>query len=194
MYKDFHYYGTYVAARYAGYAPNEAQTIAHSAQYVDDSIHSRLINKGEQGIDFQPIPTCHTTGELCWTTIGSGPSISELHQVWVPFHFLPGNYRSQALPDPNSSMRIRNYTGPQHDSGIFTSWNYDDRAKWEFKLQCLPDSPISTAMINEIIDKYKGQPHELHLIGLRMHVLADTAAHSCILCRNSGLACKRCWG
>jgi hypothetical protein len=178
MYKDFHYYGTYVAARYAGYAPNEAQIIAHAAQYVDDSIHSRLINKGEHGIDFQPIPTCHTTGELCWTTIGSGPSISELHQVWVPFHFLPGNYRSQALPDPNASIRIRNYTGPQHDSGIFTSWNYDDRAKWEFKLQCLPGSPISTAMINEITDKYKGQPHELHLIGLRMHVLADTAAHA----------------
>ncbi|MGD9158105.1 MAG: hypothetical protein PVG39_06855 [Desulfobacteraceae bacterium] len=34
---DFHYYGTYVAARLAGYDFTSAQTIAHAAQYVDDS-------------------------------------------------------------------------------------------------------------------------------------------------------------
>lgn len=178
MYKDFHYYGTYVAACYAGYSAKEAQIIAHAAQYVDDSVHTLLINQGDYGIDFQPIPTCHTTSELGWTTVGSGPSLSELHQVWVPFHFLPGNYKSQTLPDPNASLRIKEYTGPTHDSGIFTSWKYDDKAKLEFKLLCLPESPISIAMINDIIDKHKGKPYELHLIGLRMHVLADTAAHA----------------
>lgn len=47
MDKDFHYYGTYVAVRYAGYSTVEAQTIAHAAQYVDDSTHSRLINMGD---------------------------------------------------------------------------------------------------------------------------------------------------
>lgn len=175
---DFHYYGTYVAACYAGYSTDEAQIIAHAAQYVDDSVHKLLINQRDYDIDFQPIPTCHTTGELGWTTVGSGPSISELHQVWVPFHFLPGNYKSQTLPDPNASSRIKEYTGPTNDSGIFTSWKYDDKAKLEFKLLCLPESSISIAMINDIIDKHKGKPYELHLIGLRMHVLADTAAHA----------------
>ncbi len=182
MDKDFHYYGTYVAACYAGYSTKEAQTIAHAAQYVDDSVHKLLINQGDYDIDFQPIPTCHTTGELGWTTVGSGPSLSELHQVWIPFHFLPGNYESQTLPDSNASSRIRKYTGPQHDSfpPVFPikSWDYKDKAKLEFKLLCLPESPMAIAMVNDIINKHVEQPYELHLIGLRMHVLADTAAHA----------------
>lgn len=33
-------------------------------------------------------------------------------------------------------------------------------------------------MINDIIDNHKGKPYELQLIGLRMHVFADTAAHA----------------
>ncbi|WP_440946911.1 DUF6765 family protein [Methanosarcina sp. T3] len=182
MDKDFHYYGTYVAACYAGYSAREAQTIAHAAQYVDDSVHRLLINQGDYGIDFQPIPTCHTTGELGWTTVGSGPSLSELHQVWILFHFLPGNYESQTLSDPNASSRMREYTGPQHDSfpSVFPvkSWDYNDKAKLEFRLLCLPESPMAMAMINDIINKHVGQPYETHLIGLRMHVLADTAAHA----------------
>jgi hypothetical protein len=178
MDKDFHYYGTYVAARYAGYSTVEAQTIAHAAQYVDDSTHSRLINMGDFDIDFTPIPTTHTKEELGWTTVSSGPSLSELHQVWIPFHFLPGNYRSQALPDPNYSSRIREYTGPRNDSFFTRKWKYNEKAEWEFKLLCSPDSPMAIEMINDIINNHKGKPYELHLIGLRMHVFADTAAHA----------------
>jgi hypothetical protein len=184
MYKDFHYYGTYVAARYAGYEHKDAQKIAKAAQYVDDSTHARLIKKGEYGIDFQPIPTFHPLDELIGTTVGAGPSLSELHQVWLPFHFLPGNYKSQTLPDPNASSRMREYTGPKHDSFPhfspipITSWDYDDKAMWEFKLLCLPESSLAIAMINDIINNHKGKPYELLLIGLRMHVFADTAAHA----------------
>ncbi len=174
MFKDFHYYGTYVAACYAGYSADEAQIIAHAAQYVDDSVHDRLINYGDYKIDFRPIPTCHTSEELEKVSFGSGPTLSELHQVWIPFHFLPGNY----TPDPNASSRIKEYTGLTHHSNLIHSFDYDDQAKWEFSLLCLPESPMATAMINDIIDNHKGEPYELHLIGLRMHVLADTGAHA----------------
>lgn len=177
MDKDFHYYGTYVAACYAGYSAKEAQIIAHAAQYVDDSFHNRLIDEKEYGIDFQLIPTCHTISELAWTTVGGlGPSLSELRQVWVPFHFLPGNYESQTLPDPNASSRVINYEGPT--SWLPLTWKYDDRAKWEFKLLCLPDSPLSREMINDVTTIHKGLPYELYLTGIRMHALADTVAHA----------------
>jgi hypothetical protein len=176
MNRDFHYYGTYVAACYAGYSKEEAQIIAHAAQYVDDSVCERLINNEDYDIDFHLIPTCHTFTELGWAMSGFiGPTSSELRQVWVPFHFLPGNYKSQTLPDPNYSSRIINYQGPT--SWFHPFWNYEDH-KWEFMLLCLPDSPISTEMINNIITIHKGQPYELYLTGIRMHVLADTAAHT----------------
>lgn len=166
---DFHYYGTYVAACLAGYSKDEAQIIAHAAQYVDDSTDGkhRLIAKGENGIDIQPIPTCHEKAELGWNLITPkgfiSPSSSDLRKVWVLFHFLPGNYK---LKEKYQGATSR------------TTWNYDDQAEWEFNLLCLPDSPLSIEMINNIINKHKGQPYELHLIGVRMHVLADTAAHA----------------
>ncbi len=34
---DFHYYGTYLAAKIAGYNDSDAKTIAYAAQYVDES-------------------------------------------------------------------------------------------------------------------------------------------------------------
>ena len=37
MQKDMHYYGTYAIARVAGLKPKDAQVIAYSAQFVDDS-------------------------------------------------------------------------------------------------------------------------------------------------------------
>jgi hypothetical protein len=49
--------------------------------------------------------------------------------------------------------------------------------KWEFILICLPDSPISIEMINNITTVHKGQIYELYLTGIRMHVLADSGAH-----------------
>jgi hypothetical protein len=113
MNRDFHYYATYVAACFADYSKEQAQIIAHAAQYVDDSVRKRLLNKEDYGFDFQLIPTYHTFKELGLSISGFiGPSPAELSQVWIPFHFLPGNYKSQILPDPSYSSRVINYQGP----------------------------------------------------------------------------------
>lgn len=92
---DFHYYGTYVAARLAGYDLDSAQTIAHAAQYVDDSNKSMLSDSlGHPYIsDFSPIPT----GQSMWDMVDkdifwSEEALNEIADIWVPFHFLPGNY------------------------------------------------------------------------------------------------------
>lgn len=176
---DFHYYGTFIAARLAEYSHNEAVTIAHAAQYVDDSAWgdplgiytSRLIKKGEYGIDFQPIPTCQVMPNVVTS------AIEEKRRIWAPFHFLPGNYESQALPDPEAKKRMIAYNGPRESWSGFSRWKYDSRAEWEFKLTCLPQSPLVTKMVNQIIENFKFAPFEFHLTGLRMHVLADTGAH-----------------
>jgi hypothetical protein len=41
-------------------------------------------------------------------------------------------------------------------------------------LVCLPNSPLVREMINDLIANHRD---DLHFIGLRMHVLADTWAH-----------------
>jgi len=191
MRKDFHYYGTYVAARLAGYDFSEAQTIAHASQYVDESgfkfaDQSKLLNiangvgaaldtedllrdaKGQYYIkDFTPVPTVQGNNEVTlynnrieW----SGAHLLETSRVWVAFHFLPGNYGSNALE----------YTGPRKHKGTVTSWSYRRDSENQFKLICLPNSPLVKEMINDVVTNHNDN---LPFIGLRMHVLADTWAH-----------------
>lgn len=168
---DFHYYGTYVAARIAGYSYEDASIIAHSAQYVDDSEESRLVPALLPQLD--PIPTVQSVAELL--TLGSNLYWSEenlikTRKVWVPFHFLPGNYGSNKKTY-NGSLNSTDKTGAY-------SWYYDDEAKEQFKLIALPNSILVEEMINDIIKNHKNKTYELQLIGLRMHVLCDTWAHT----------------
>lgn len=167
---DFHYYGTFVAARFAGYTHEESELIAHAAQYVDDSENSTLKNnKGEYYInDFTPIPTVNSMGE-CSKSI-SEKGFDELYRVWPVFHFLPGNY-------DGDGKSIKNYEGPKENSKLMGKfkWRFDSEAEEQFKLLCLSDSILVKDMINDIINPRISE--SFHLIGLRMHVMADTWAH-----------------
>lgn len=171
MNKDFHYYGTYVAARLAGYDFSSAELIAHAAQYVDDSDLSRLKDSsGSYYIkDFMPVPTVHTLKELGIHTMNNGWTeafLDEVHRVWPVFHFLPGNF------DAEGNYR-KEYTGAASDAGKLAVWEYDEEAKEQFKLMCLPNSILVKKMIAGLDER-----SPLHEIGLRMHILADTWAHT----------------
>ena len=41
---DYHYYGTYLAAKIAGYNDSDAKTIAYAAQYVDESSKNMVLD------------------------------------------------------------------------------------------------------------------------------------------------------
>jgi len=84
MQKDMHFAGTYIAARAAGFGHAEADTIANSAQYVDDATKGGFI-RFNNGALFQRTASCHT--------MATPENLSDLqnHLAWMPFHFLPGN-------------------------------------------------------------------------------------------------------
>jgi hypothetical protein len=142
---DFHYYGTYVAARFAGYSYNEATTIAHAAQYVDDSCEKRLFR--DKITDFELIPTVHVLNDMIFTDfVWTEDAYNELLRVWPVFHFLPGNY------DKDNAYKCP-YIGKEADKsflGIADVWSYDEQAKAQFKLVCLPNSILVEAMVNDI--------------------------------------------
>jgi len=173
---DFHYYATYVAARLAGYELDDAQSIAHAAQYVDESSW-KMLRKGKENYikAFTPTPTVHEMmGEVAgFNSIQwSDENLLETYRVWMAFHFLPGNYgRDDTIT----------YTGPtsakSHTIGWGinqTVWLYNQEAKQHFKLLCLNNSLLVKEMINDLVINHADN---LHFIGLRMHVLADTWAH-----------------
>jgi hypothetical protein len=140
---DGHHTLTYIAARFAGFNTNEAQKIAYSAQYVDDATNSGII-KFKNGAMYSRISSAHRMLDY--------RNSEELanHQVWAPFHFLPGN---AGLP------------AGQNPSGNFIH-----------KLICKPDSYVARDMIRlSVADQNK--PYALHRLGITMHVYADTFAH-----------------
>ena len=140
---DFHHAVTYVCARLAGFDHPQAATIAYAAQYVDDATNSGVI-RFDNGMQFQRISSAHKLFDY-----RNFQNLAN-YQVWIPFHFLPGNAGLPADQSPG-----------------------DD---WVEKLICRANSPIAQAMVRESIQQ-RDAPCGLHRLGITMHVYADTWAH-----------------
>lgn len=94
---DFHHAVTYVVARLAAFGHREAETIAYSAQYVDDAINSGTI-KFENNAMYSRISSAHKM--LDYRNFDKLAN----HFVWIPFHFLPGNGGKKAGENPDGSF------------------------------------------------------------------------------------------
>lgn len=140
---DFHHATTYVVARDAGFGHQDADIIAYSAQYVDDATSSGTIYFDNRAI-YNRISSAHkmldprNTQELA------------NHEVWMPFHFLPGNGGCSAAENPSS--------------------------RFIDKIVCTPNSPVAQDMVRDAILE-KDRPYALQRLGVTMHVYADTWAH-----------------
>lgn len=82
---DFHHTATYVIARMAGFSHEQADIIAYSAQYIDDSVSSGFIEFGDTK-RYQRFATAHPPSDFQNAT-----NNNENSQSWQLFHFLPGN-------------------------------------------------------------------------------------------------------
>ncbi len=140
---DFHHGVTYVTARLAGFSQAEAEIVAYAAQYVDDATSSGTIQFHNRAL-YHRISSAHKMLDK--------RNVEALanHEVWLPFHFLPGNDGKQA--------------GENHEGGFIK------------KIVCRPDSPIARDMVAACI-KDKDKAYGLHRLGVTMHVYADTWAH-----------------
>jgi len=84
MQVDMHYYGTYCLARTAGLTQEASHIIANAAQFVDD-------NAQQTEIELDDASSCDVCATAHHTLDISNINKDDQRQVWVPFHFLPGN-------------------------------------------------------------------------------------------------------
>ena len=140
---DFHHATTYVIARDAGFKHDEAEIVAYAAQYVDDATSSGTVQFDNQAV-YNRISSAHKMLDPRNTQALAN------HQVWMAFHFLPGNGNKQAGENP---------------SGSFIN-----------KIICRPNSPVAQEMVRGVILD-KNRLYGLHRLGVAMHVYADTWAH-----------------
>ncbi len=140
---DFHHAVTYVIARLAGFNHKKADIVAYCAQYVDDATNAGLIRFHNDAM-YKRISSAHKM--LDYRNLEGLAN----HQVWIPFHFLPGNGNKPAGKNPEGSFID--------------------------KLICRPNSPVAQDMVRSCIEQQK-IPYGLYRLGITMHVFADTWAH-----------------
>jgi len=87
MQLDMHYYGTYAMARASGLTIDACKIIATAAQFIDDNAekdHIEFVDGGR----IDKVATAHHAIDI------DNTKPEDQRQVWVPFHFLPGNQGS----------------------------------------------------------------------------------------------------
>jgi len=140
---DFHHTVTYVLARLAGFDKARANIIAYAAQYVDDATSTGTVYFDNKAL-------YHRTSSAHKMLDPRNAEELANHQVWLPFHFLPGNGGKPAGRNP---------------SGRFIN-----------KIVCRPDSHVARKLVAETIVN-RQRPYGLHRLGVTLHVYADTWAH-----------------
>lgn len=96
---DFHYGLVYIVARVGGLPADQALTVAHSCQYVDDATTPGLL-RFSGGEIFERFATAHKLFDYSNTE----DDLNRL--VWTPFHFLPAGegetLKERAICRPDS--------------------------------------------------------------------------------------------
>ena len=97
---DFHYGVVYIVARWGGLSPQDAQTVAHACQYVDDATTDGPLRfEGQQSFD--RFASAHAM--LDYRNLLQARD----ERVWAPFHFLPSGagetLDEQLVCRPNSA-------------------------------------------------------------------------------------------
>ncbi len=195
MDRDFHYYGSYLAARAAGFEHDKSLKIATAAQFVDDChesivylwkwFPSKKIEHRFATIDLSKNKTYQfwpiLSGMYDMLKWAGGTGAEGNRSVWVPFHFLPGNFTTGEAKHGNPMQT-------NLERHVIRSWRateYEKRpdiVKKNFPLLCRPNSDMSQDVINNMVKMYnsiKGSSEDLglYILGSVMHVLADTFAH-----------------
>jgi hypothetical protein len=119
---------------------------------------------------------------MSWLSEDDNKILEKIRGIWVPFHFLPGNFKFK----DNTLTSEYAYTGEKHVETTLRGYDYKegkdkgDRDKKDFCMMCLHDGPLVSKMLNDTENFIGGDSEDLEkliLIGIRMHVLADTWAH-----------------
>lgn len=144
MQKDFHYDVIYVLASWAGFSLEDAYTLAYASQYVDDANNTGHL-KFDTGASYTRTSSAHDVFDVYHNADNV-----ENHNVWLPFHFLPGN--------------CGDVKGKAEDKPFIE------------RIICTYDSFVARDMVKESI-RCGDKPYGLHRFGISMHTYADTWAH-----------------
>lgn len=204
MDQDFHYYGTYYAAKKGGFNTDEASLIAKASNFIDFFTEStyaaywKLVSQDHQSANYDVIALLKNPR---YTFQGGQFStlVSPEDGLWCSYHFTPGNYDDP----PNTPSRD---TAHGHSMASYLPVFEKRETTGDLKVGTLLNRPQSALSRHLIVDAINcatsdarlesilscaigGQVilqtnrednlkrFKLILLGVRAHVIADTWAH-----------------
>lgn len=184
---DNHYYGTYYISRYAGFTHEEALKIAWAAQTVDECKISNIIPFRGKIPDDKFILTVTDTSEdirdafiltcrLAENESDEADRITAIRAIWMPFHFLPGNFKGAI-----SIGDIKYFHGEKFTKFMFAE-QWSDQDEHDMSMMCRTSSETCKVMLQNAKKQYDARKDTnpdaaLFAVGISMHVLADTWSH-----------------
>lgn len=98
---EFHYHITYLIAARAGFTPDEAAVVATSCQFVDDNIHSLVIDGDNDALRYE---------NYFSQTYDITKAKEQLLRIYCLFHFMPGDPQSPSAYRTDGLMHWLNTT------------------------------------------------------------------------------------
>lgn len=207
MNQDYHYSATFLASRRAGFSEEDSNKIAWAALMVDEMTKEQYKKMDFQDYkaEITGYKYCRTMAIVLdmapdfihnYSFKESGVSEKEMigfledtvqsefeqntqieREIWIPFHFLPGNLRKITDDKKNEVWKYRY----EHD-GVNPTRSFDE--VWDekdFACMCFPNSELAEEMVKDTHKVFHKESYckefKLMLLGIRMYVLADTWAH-----------------
>lgn len=195
MNKDCHYYGTYYVARMAGFPAQEALQIAWAAETVDEchfDNSKKLIDIASEANVLREFDSSflltilNTTDDLYHVSSlnaleenaseSSRIMLTAVRSIWMPFHFLPGNWRKAIKYN-----KLEYYHGSD-DSFLSPQNPHYSQNMHDWGLMCRTCSETCWSMLQNAKKQYHewkdvNNSFALYATGIAMHVLADTWSH-----------------
>jgi len=194
MTHDFHYYITFMCARNAGFDEERSKKIALYADGVDGGdmkfvqtgggkYKPVLHKKGAEMVQYYPLTVHHVMSSVN-DVHSMGASIMSV--PWLAFHFLP-SLEVEPQTNPFYIKSIDRVLGKakkgEGDQPRFSSFELNQSRHLESGLVCSKDSRFAKAMIKDTAQLAKksgtntSNPHDLAILGIRAHIIADLFAH-----------------
>jgi hypothetical protein len=193
MQNDFHYYVTYIVARIAGFKISDAKLIGHCAALVDEAYDNGKAHPIPLDQNRDPIPlTSHYVFDKKHQRKDLGRT-QDTVLPWMAFHFLPGGdidlYHLKSKKMKKAKGREDKWETQQRLVCAPHSHSSDPNLSPYLSNMMILDlinlsNPSSEG--NKFFEKYNEERfnnnidmHQIRLclLGIRMHVFADTFAH-----------------
>ena len=156
MDQDFHYYGTYYAARIAGYDQGDATLIGKASNFID------FLHEGEYSGYWKLVRDTQVTDDWAVVAEVTNPrytfqagllstGMSPEDGLWCSYHFTPGNYAHEAGDDGWSSKEALHGVEVADTLPTFEVRTIKPRLADKKKLLNRPQSPLAHALLADAI-------------------------------------------